>query len=575
MPANFIRPWLKDLNYPRSGVGDLEDLSFFVGVGSKGRWLGFVNPGWYYHKSLELYHYIAEGNITTAIPPGSSVITHSISFRPAWGPILIYGQDNELYEPIYPVLFPAMPATWIQVAGTQDLYVTTIPSGAELVGVRDLQPIALGEVAASGELISDRFFYVDEVNRKVYTRSSTSPVKKYLDLLYSAPLGIRYREVVTLGKEGLLPSYRLIENVEVRRGDFTQTISGPISGYIVPSGTGFVYGDWFTLEYNVVKSYTVRDHKTIYIYSTAASGDDVSVSFETSIPDLIPPLTLSGVASGLLDLNPFNPTSHRTGVLFHYSLTPPPSSLYEASTIRVDVDRSVMIREWKDFAKFTALALDESGLPIPWQRATLTLSPGTELLVTTPAATGSGTTYSVMFDGRGELHGCIRPGIALTSETTITVYTGFATGAATISMVSTGDVLSGGGYQKGGIALVLLTTGVEEDAVTAGLQQGDATNQVFGPPDVITDFGLASLAGGPIYLDGIPREAIYRILADSGVDFRLGEDLSSKEVEVAIRKTVENPEGIANVEVLLGKGGARISALADDGGQALREVRIL
>lgn len=85
--------WLEDIEYPAPGVGDLEDLKLSLGVGQDGRWLGFVNPGWYYHNNSEQYNYVKVGSIVAVAASSSGSLTEAISFRPTWGPVLTHGRD--------------------------------------------------------------------------------------------------------------------------------------------------------------------------------------------------------------------------------------------------------------------------------------------------------------------------------------------------------------------------------------------------------------------------------------------------------------------------------------------------
>ncbi len=130
--ANNIPEWLTLQDFPQTGIGDLGHLKFFLGVGERGKWLGFINSGWYYYSGLELYHYIVEGQLTYAAPAGSGEVVEPISFRPAWGPIIVYGNGNVMYEPIFPVFEPCQTLNWSPVSGT-DLYVADYPSNATLV----------------------------------------------------------------------------------------------------------------------------------------------------------------------------------------------------------------------------------------------------------------------------------------------------------------------------------------------------------------------------------------------------------------------------------------------------------
>ena len=75
--------WLESIGYPHAGVGDLSDLKLSLGVGQDGRWVGFINPGWYYHSNTEQYHYVQVGTINAlGLYTFSGAVT-AMSFRPS------------------------------------------------------------------------------------------------------------------------------------------------------------------------------------------------------------------------------------------------------------------------------------------------------------------------------------------------------------------------------------------------------------------------------------------------------------------------------------------------------------
>jgi hypothetical protein len=101
----FAPSWLESINYPFAGVGDLTDLKFYTGVGNNGQWLGFLNPGWFYHDNKEQYNFVTKGETLVAAVSGSTLsqltsgysvnfagsgmVSNPISYRPSWGPVLV------------------------------------------------------------------------------------------------------------------------------------------------------------------------------------------------------------------------------------------------------------------------------------------------------------------------------------------------------------------------------------------------------------------------------------------------------------------------------------------------------
>lgn len=409
MSRNYYKNWLTTLNYPRSGVGDLRDLKFSAGVGDNGRWLGFVNTGWYYYDNKEQYHYIIKGSATVTGAVGSGTINNSISFRPSWGPVLIDG-ENYQYTELHECFSPGNTLSWSIAAFGDGIYQATIPTGAILVGMLNDTNLPMGGVAGSADLFSESLFWYDYVNRTVYIKpDNPSDIKAWANILYSTPR-LRVREQVIETDAGVKASYRLIENYSVIRGSQTFSSSGQASGWITHTLSGLSNGDWVILEYNVPYSYIVEDHDTVKYYtSNTVTGDVMAVSWETSIPYVIPPISLTKALSGQLQLNPIFSDSHRAGYVFHSTTASAASSLWVPTKLQIDLNRTEVCAEWGQSVKATILLLDSAGLPVPWHKVTVSLTAGSTALFYAPSASS--------VDGRGEMHLMAVPGTGLSTIT--------------------------------------------------------------------------------------------------------------------------------------------------------------
>lgn len=388
-------------------------MKFSTGVGEGGKWIGFVNTGWYYHAYLEQYNYVLHGTQSaTGVAGTLNTATANISYRPAWGPVLITGSGSAQYTIHNNGYQPAKTQTWIS-AGNGYYYVA-IPSSAIVVGMRDLTILPLGQVSASGYLISDKLFWVDRrdtdpsLHRVWIKPKTTNPDNYYfIDYLYPFPT-LKMREVVVQEPAGVLPSYQGIDSLVVSRGNQTQTLSSYVSGYATHSLSGVSVGDWITLEYWIRKSYVLQDHQTIKFYTTATSGDVVTIHYETSVPDLIPPIAISAPRTEILNFNPLYSDAYRAGYLFHATPSQQVSAYWRIGSVSVNLEKEVVCAEWREHVKGTALVLDKQGLPVPWYPITMSFSALATSVARYPSST-VGTT-----DGRGEVHFIMQPATGTT-----------------------------------------------------------------------------------------------------------------------------------------------------------------
>lgn len=547
--ADFLPTWLENLRYPETGVGDLTDLKFVVGVGNVGRWVGFINTGWYYYDYREQYNYVVRGEISTSIPPGSGTVTAALSFRPNWGPVLINGvpdDDEEINDGPYiqhhNSLYPAAHLIWSQVSSGL-LYQATVPSGAVLIGLRDLTKFPLGSVAGSGEIINDRFYHYDDATYTVYIRpEDPGNITIYADLLYTEPI-LRFRELVVQEDEGVLPSYKQIEDVWIYRGEQAQQLVGttPSSGgYLTHTLTGVLTGDWVVLDYWIKKSYVLKDHQTLQYFTSSLLMDDIVIHYETSVPDTLPNLRLSD--GSLLDLNPIYSDAYRAGYLFHAEYASPASSLWIPAQVFVEADKLEICAAWAEPVRFYGLVLDREGLPIPFYPITVSLTAGASAFI---------ESLSSKTDGRGEWHALVSVATGLSSVTATLTCSGISSNV-TVNVVGASSMIPLQRFQDGIINLVL------------------DTNK--------TSRGFNKLYANACSLDGIPTPITttrpVTITSAQGVAFENGGQLAGKSIEVSTAQLLDNPFAITLNMSIEALNGDQLYAARGSGQSPIVEVDV-
>lgn len=530
MSRNIWPSWLTRLQYPFSGIGDLDDLKFSVNVAEDGKWIGFVNTGWFYHATKEQYKYVIKGSVTVAAAAGTGQVTESISFRPSWGPILLDGADGKQYSEHHNSFSPGETLTWASL-GYGGLYYSTIATGAILVGMRDLTNLALGSVTGSGDVISEKFYWYDDSSRRVHIKpKNTSNINIFADILYEIPR-LRMRELVIQDDNGVRPSYKIVEQLYIRRGLQNSYVQGPVSGFITNPLTGVVKGDWVTLDYYVPWSYVVTDHQHVQFYTSRTTGDVITVSYETSIPDIIPPATLTKPATGKINLNPLYSDSYRSGYLFHCTTSTPGTSIWVADKIIVELDKKEVCSSWNETIKVSALVLDINGLPIPWYPIHITTnsSGGITELVRTPSG---GTT-----DGRGEFHGLYTCSVGL-GVFSIGVWTTGVTGFASADVFNSQTVLPSSLYEDG-FAGVIISSEQTSRRYFKGY-----TNSMF--------------------LDGIPRADNISLVAELASEFEIDGTLYTKTASLS---TIQDQTSVSAIKQFgyLPQPKDRLAVFSEDG----------
>lgn len=371
--------WLEDLGYPYAGVGDLTDLKVFLDVGNNGKWIGFVHPGWYYHNDIEQYHYVIPGTVSVSSASGTGSTTASVSFRPSWGPVLIHSTapttSGFLYRQHSNSFYPNYTFSWSSIGS--GLYSASVPASALLVGMRDLTNLPLGAVAATGYLISERLYYYDPDTNVVTVKAATTPAV-WGDLVYTYPL-LRMRELVVQEADGVKASYSNINNVIAIRGANQETI---VSGF--SSGSPYLshsldveVGDWVVLDYYISKSYILLDHNLLHYYvGGSIDSDDLQISYETSLPDALPEITVNSNTVPF-NLNPIHSDSYRAGYLFHATPASGINNYWVPTNLTLDSDKTEICSDWNETCFVTFLLEGQNNLPIPEYPLSVTVTNGT------------------------------------------------------------------------------------------------------------------------------------------------------------------------------------------------------
>lgn len=447
--------WLEDIGYPHAGVGDLKDLKFSLGVGQDGRWIGFVNPGWYYSANLEQYNYIQAASIQASGSYGSSgMVTESVSFRPSWGPILVQGITDDAsgnndgpYREHHNSFYPAYTFTWTALSSAASTILTaTVPSSSILVGLRNYTNLPLGAVAGTGLLTNNKVYYYDFDNNKIYYKpkdpTDLTP-DVWGDLLYTYPL-LRFREIVVSeidasGNAVVRPSYRDIQDVVAFRGSNTTLVAGfHASGAITHSLSNTYKDDWVVLDYWIAKSYILSDHKTLKYFVggtlSPAYADAFKVYYERSVPDVLPNIVVNTPTTGIFNVfnaNPLFEFGYRTGYLFHGSPASGINSYWVPSNLHMYLDKSEVCHDWSEMLKVKILATADNDLPLPYYPVSVSVSGGSALIVS-----ASGRT-----DGRGEIHILVKPHRTGFSSITVKASCGALTASAVATLAASSSLI--------------------------------------------------------------------------------------------------------------------------------------
>lgn len=435
--TNSFPDWLTNLNYPANGVGDLNDLQVQLAVGENGKWLSFINPGWYYYDGLERYSFVDVNTITHTATGLTGTITAPISFRPSWGPVLLSYGASAYFTQHQNNFYPATEVTW--VAQGDNIFKATITSDAIVVGLRDLTVLPLGSVSGIDSIYNNKLYYYDQTNNEVYIKSNDVIPTVFVDLLYLNSK-LRFRELVVFEPAGIRPTYKEAEQVTISFGYTTANLVSITTDYIDPTtylGPIVGQGDLITLEYNIKRSYTLTDHKTIEYYrSFTSEPTNIVVESENSIPDTLPALKLDGTT---FNFNPLDAGSYRAGYLFHSTLSQPVTSFIEPAKVVVTLDQQAVTKDWNEPFKLLVAVLDRNDIPCPWYPVTISTAPVVSSVGTYPALDTT--------DGRGEIHSLLYPqntgvfSVSVTANSLTTIVTG---SVLTLNQTIPASTFSGG-----------------------------------------------------------------------------------------------------------------------------------
>lgn len=440
--------WLQTIGYPAPGVGDLDDLKLNLGVGEGGKWVGFINPGWFYANNLEQYNYIVMGTKTVSGVVGSGTISEPISFRPTWGPVLVASTASSSlpYREHHNTFYPAAVLSWTLVGS--GFWIATLPASSILVSMRDTSTLPMGSVAGTGLITNERLYWYDIPNNQVWVQPKvTGSILVFADIIYTTPL-IRMREVVAAEVDGVRASYNQIEDIYCYSGTASAHFPNyQLTNLLVPS-IGANVGDWVILDYLISQSFVLKDHQTINYYAGGVGGptspDNIIAYYETSVPDILPNVSLASNPSGVLNFNPIYPSSYRAGYLFHANPASALTSYWGPAKINVFLSKDVICTDWNEVVKLTITLVDTNSLPVPDYPVTVTVSGGSALLM----FPGNGAT-----DGRGEINAIIQPG----AIGTLTVLVSSSTLSASISttICSSGTMIDVNKWNSGQVNLIV------------------------------------------------------------------------------------------------------------------------
>lgn len=528
--------WLENIGYPFTGVGDLGDLKLGLGVGQDGRWIGFVNPGWYYHDNKEQYSYVKVGTISvTGVVSGT--VTEPISFRPSWGPVLVHGVSDDAsgvadgpYKEHHNSYFPAYNAGGNLWSFFGSWLYLTIPASCVVVGVRDLSNNPLGAVDSLAGLTSDKLYYWDQgsasamsyYSRRVYikpTQSFPAGLHRdvWVDLLYTTPQ-LKFREVVMCEEDAsgnlfVRPSYQGIENLTMYRGAVELAVSGYIaSGVINHTLSGTAKDDWVVLSYNISKSFVLTKHNELKYFCGGSAGSGVTdvfnIYYETSIPDVLPNITVNTPSSGIypvFNMNPMFEHGYRTGYLFHGTPASGINSYWVPHRMTLFADKSTVCGTWAELVNVKMYVTADNDLPLPYYNVSVTVSGGTAILQLPNNRT----------DGKGEMRYIIRPNATGSTGIIVRATCGTLTASAVISIVASSSLIDINKWVDGFVNIV-----VTNDRTGRG--------------------GFRTYAN-TTYADGLPRDGTINLTSKLASEFHLGSGRTyTKKVSLTSAVTIPN-----------------------------------
>lgn len=395
---NLLPGFLETINYPFSGVGDLQDLAF-VPVQAGGQWSGTVNSGWYYFQNNEQYNYITQGLQVVSTNSGTGTVNSpTSSYRPAWGPVLAVSDivSGQVYTQHSNCFFPGTVCNWTQIGSTGYWY-TNVPTGCVVSGARNLTNSMLGVVGASGQILNENFIAYNVGSQLVVIRPvSGSVIQVFLDLLYFEPR-IQFSELVVQVNNKLTPSYNYpgLSQVVVNKGSVSAAVGSVTGSFSNPLLAWD--GDWFVLTYYIDYSYCLVDHNTLQYW--VPGSDNFNIYWEQSPPNSNHLISLTSDQTDIFNVNPLFGNSYRSGYLFAAEPGLPIYQYWTPSKLTVMTDKSVVYSDLNEYVAVTLILIGDNDLPVPGYPISFSTSSCTGIVL---------EPNNFETDNRGEFHALYR-----------------------------------------------------------------------------------------------------------------------------------------------------------------------
>lgn len=475
--------------YLQSGIGDLSDLEFKTAVAEGGKWVGLVNPGWYWVGAKLNYLYSSVSEVSSSIAAGyDSVSIPSASGTPMlfWAPVTINstGDTTRNYISLSQTYRPMQTLTW---STSGEVAWATLPQNIKLLGVRNAKGQEYGKVAGLRDLVDKFYFYVD--NGIIFLKEQTTSPDAFIDTWTTNQAGSALLLVSELcqatSSTQVYTKHRYPENVVVIHG--YQSCSGSASeNLITHTLSGVVVGDLIRLDYNVPYTYVVIDSATIGTYAT--SGDSITVKYELASPGTQHLVSTNYAAP--LQLNPLF-GGVRVGYLLANSASSTVWNINDAYIVLSTDIKTKSVPEWKEPFRVLAISQDRKGRRVPY--TPITWSIPASVFVLNYDVVANNTT-----DGRGECHLLCLPGVDCAATLTFTAI------PSTISDQEYGDTLT-------------ITTQVASSLINADNYKSGNIYLYLNAGKTAT--GARKMLGQCTYLDNIPWISTDSVMVDQKVKF--------------------------------------------------------
>lgn len=452
--------------YLQSGIGDLSDLEFKTGVAEGGKWVGLVNPGWYWQQARLGYLYSQEGYlVVNSTTSGYQTITiPGVSGTPmlSWAPVTLRStiDSSKNFTPLSQTYRPMQNLSWTVSGDLAYADVTGL-----LLSVRNRKGEELGRVAGERDLVDTHYYFLE--GSTLYLRSRSTSPDAFADVWTTNLPGSAILQVSELcqaiSSTQVYTKHRYPKEAFVQFG-YQRASATAVENLITHSLTGVVRGDLLRIDYYVPNSYVVINDCSVGVYLT--TGDNFWISYEEASPGTqhfvntrFGPLQLNplygGIRSGYLLMNTSNDYVWSDSDAF-ISLT-------------TDV-KDFLIPEWKEPFRVVAISKDKNGRRLGNINIEWTL-PNEVTILNNDLENSASLPYTQYTDDRGECHALCLLSSEAASSFSITVRP-FPFTEATISRGDTisfrtqaaSCVLSKAHYLSGSLLLYLNTERTEHGA---------------------------------------------------------------------------------------------------------------